>query len=78
MTTHINKTVSYLGYYRFLNENFPFFNTSKCYWLNTTYNNDYQFALKEIDGTYSKVYNEEKTTECSIVPVVKVSKEKLK
>lgn len=78
MTNHINKTISYSGYYRFLNELFPYFNTSKCYWLNTTYNNDYQFALQKIDDTYSKVYNEEKNKECSIAPKVKVSKEKLK
>lgn len=77
MEEHLKKTVSYNGYYRFINENFPYFVSSKCYWLDTDYDSSYQFALVKVDDTYSKIYNESKTSTCSIVPVVEVSKSKL-
>ena len=75
---HLNKTISYEGYYKFLNDKFPYFVTSKCYWLSTAYNDTYQFALQKMDDTYSKVYNESKNTSCSVVPVVEVSKASLR
>ena len=78
LTTHINKTISYKGYYKFLNEKFPYFTTTKCYWLSTEYDESHQFALKKIDEEYSKIYNEEKNTSCSVIPVAEVSKSSLK
>lgn len=77
MQDSINKVISYNGSYRFVNDTYPYFSTTKCYWLNTTYNDDKQFALQKIDDTYSKVYGEDKTTECSIVPVIEVAKKNL-
>lgn len=73
----INKVITYNGNYRFTNTTYPYFSTTKCYWLNTTYNDTKQFALKKMDETYSKIYGEDKTTECSIVPVLEVSKKNL-
>lgn len=77
LNAHISKTISYQGYYKFLNEKFPYFVSSKCYWLSTSYDDTHQFALQKMDDTYSKLYNEVKSTSCSIVPVVEVSKSKL-
>lgn len=77
LTDQINKVISYNGSYRFANEKYPYFTTTKCYWLNTSYNNDNQFALKKIDEEYSKIYGENKNTECSIVPVIEVAKKNL-
>ena len=77
-TAQINKAISYGGSFRFINEEYPYFSSTKCYWLNTNYKDNKQFALKKIDETYSKVYGEDKTTECSIVPVIEVAKDKLR
>ena len=77
-TSQINKAISYDGSFRFINEEYPYFSSTKCYWLNTNYKDNKQFALKKIDETYSKVYGEDKTTECSIVPVIEVAKDKLR
>ena len=78
LDNYITSTIDQNGYYRFLNEKFPFLGTSKCYWLNTTYNSTNQFALKRVDEMFSKVYNESKTTNCSVIPVAHVEKGKLK
>ena len=77
MDDYLEKTISYKGYYKFLNDGFGYFTTNKCYWLDTEYDDDYQFALQKVDDEYSKVYNEEKSATCSVVPVVIVSKAKL-
>ena len=78
ITSQINKAITYNGGFRFVNDNYPYFSTAKCYWLNTNYNDNKNFAIKKIDETYSKVYGEDKTTECSIVPVIEVAKDKLR
>jgi len=78
LTKHIERTISYQGYYKFENADFPYFVTSKCYWLSTKYDDTHQFALSKMDETYSKIYNENKTTTCSVVPVAEVSKARLK
>lgn len=70
----INKAITDTGYYKFLNEKFPFIVSSKCYWINSNYNEEYGFALTKIDDTYSKMYNEDKQTQCEIVPVIIASK----
>ena len=71
------KVIKYEGSYRFINNEYPYFSTTKCYWLNTTYNDTKQFAIRKIDDTYSKIYGEDKTSECSIVPVIEVAKTNL-
>ena len=70
----INNAITDTGYYKFLNEKFPFIVSSKCYWINSNYNEEYGFALTKIDDTYSKMYNEDKQTQCEIVPVIIASK----
>lgn len=83
ITSQINKAITYNGGFRFVNDNYPYFSTTKCYWLNTNYNDTKHFALKKIDETYSKVYGQvkqegETSVECSIVPVIEVAKDKLR
>lgn len=78
ITQSINKVTSYNGQYRFTSTNYPYLATTKCYWLDTEYSAEKQFAIQKIDDTYSKIYGELKTNECHIVPVLEVSKNKLK
>ena len=78
LNDYIASAISQNGYYRFLNEQFPYLTTTKCYWVDTTYSSTQQFALKKVDEEFSKVYNEDKTTKCSVIPVAKVNKIKLK
>lgn len=70
----LNKAIEGNGYYKFLNEKFPFLVSSKCYWINSEYNAENGFALSKIDETYSKIYNENKQAECEIIPVIIASK----
>lgn len=78
LSDQMAKVISYEGRYRFINSEYPYFATTKCYWLNTPYNDTKQFVIKKIDETYSSIYGEDKTTECSIVPVIEVAKKNLK
>ena len=78
LNDYIASAISQNGYYRFLNEQFPYLTTTKCYWVDTTYSSTQQFALTKVDEEFSKVYNEDKTTTCSVIPVAKVNKIKLK
>lgn len=73
---------SYQGYFRFKNEVFPYFSSAKCYWLDEYYGkdedkNDMHYALVKVDDLFAKVYPLKSTTECDMVPVVKISKSKL-
>lgn len=76
-TEILQNAISYNGYYRFNNQTFPYFLTSKCYWINTNYNDTSAFALKKIDDTYSKIYPELKESTCNVVPVIIASKTNL-
>lgn len=71
----INEAIEEKGYYRFVNEKFPYLVSSKCYWTKE-YDTDNVFALTKIDDTYSKIYIEskEKTDGCEVVPVIIASK----
>lgn len=73
----INNTISYNGYYSFLNQEYDYLVTSKCYWFKKEYNNEKGFALTTIDDLNSKIYGENKINNqddsnigCSVVPVI--------
>ena len=73
----INNTVLYNGYYKFLNQEYDFLVSSKCYWFKKEYNNEKGFALTMIDDLNSKIYGEDKfkpeedeSNKCSVVPVI--------
>ena len=73
----INKTTPYNGHYSFLNEEYEYLETKKCYWLNKEYDDKKAFALTKKDEETSKIYGEEKLTSCSVAPVIIAPKEKL-
>lgn len=77
INTELNKAVSYNGYYIFMNSRFNYLMTSRCYWLNNEYN-DGAFALVKVDNNTSKIYKEDRSNSCNIVPVITVSKGNLK
>lgn len=77
INTEINKAISYNGYYKFLNDKFNYFSSTNCYWVGTEYNTTNGFAIKAIDETNSKLYGENKTTSCKVIPVIIANKSSL-
>lgn len=73
----INRVTKYNGYFRFLNENYKYFVTNKCYWLKKEYNKTEAFALTKIDEETSKIYGANKNEECSVIPVILAPKKSL-
>lgn len=76
LTTEINKLISYNGYFKYLNSKFPYLASNKCYWLKSDYQ-DGAFAFIKIDDDYSKIYKEDVSTSCTILPIIEVSKSNL-
>lgn len=80
----INKTKKYNGYYSFLNDKYNYLVTNRCYWINNEYdywiNEEYYntkaFAITKIDENISKIYGEDKSSECSVIPVIIAPKPK--
>lgn len=64
----------YNGYYTFNNDTFSYLNSNRCYWTNTSYNDNKVFALTKVNDTTSKIYGENKDTECYVVPIIKAPK----
>lgn len=77
INTEITKAINYSGYYKFLNEKFSYLYADNCYWTNSSYDISNSFAIKKIDENNLKLYNETKTTNCNIVPVIIVNKSNL-
>jgi hypothetical protein len=77
INTEIAKSVSYTGYYSFINERFGYLSATNCYWTNSEYNSSNGFALKLIDTTNSKIYGEVKTSSCNVIPVILANKSNL-
>lgn len=73
-STEISRLTNSSGYYKISNENYSFMTSDVCYWINTEYNTNNGFALKNIDETNSKIYGETKTNTCKVIPVLVVSK----
>ena len=74
----IDRTIDYNGYIRYSNTNFPYFTSSSCYWLSNEYDANNQFAFVKINTKYSKIYAQTKTKNCKVLPVIEVSKAKLR
>lgn len=73
----IKQTIPYNGYYSFLNNEYPYLVTNKCYWLNKKYDNTKVFSLTKIDEVRTKIYGEENNNECSVIPVILAPKTSL-
>ena len=76
LTSEINKLISYNGYFKYLNSKFPYLASNKCYWVKSDYQ-DGAFAFIKIDDDYSKIYKEDVSTSCTILPIIEVSKSNL-
>ena len=73
----VDNTININGYFRFMNEKFSYLASSKCFWVRNDYGSDKAFALTRVDDTYSKIYGENKSNSCSVVPVIIAPKSKL-
>ena len=73
----INRVTKYNGYFSFRNNNYTYFVTNKCYWLNKEYNEIEAFALTKNAEETSKIYGENKNEECSVIPVILAPKTSL-
>lgn len=76
LTTEINKLINYNGYFKYSNSKFPYLASNKCYWVKSDYG-DGAFAFMKIDDNYSKIYKEDVTISCTILPIIEVSKSNL-
>lgn len=80
----INDVLKYNGYFRFKNEKFTYLSSTNCYWLGDKYSDTKQFALVKADDLFSKIYGQDLLNEsgtpntCKVVPVIEVSKIKLR
>lgn len=74
----VNKAINYGGHFSFLNNRFDYLATNKCYWVNTEYDANRAFALTKTDEATSKIYGENKSASCSVVPVILAHKDTLK
>lgn len=70
----VNKAITYQGHFSFLNERFDYLATNKCYWVNTSYDDDHAFALTKTDDVSSKIYGASKSSNCGVVPLIVASK----
>lgn len=74
MNNMISNAISSNGYYRFNNDKFGFYSATECYWTASEYSSNKAFAAKLIGLENSKIYGEEKTTSCNVVPIILVNK----
>lgn len=65
------------GHYEFSNEIFPYLASETCYWLDTEYDVDYAWAVKNMENNKIKLYPELKTNNCNVVPLIEVSEASL-
>lgn len=73
-TSIINSVSTNLGYMKFLKDKYSYFNTNNCYWTNTSYDSNKYYAVSSLDDTNYKLYGEQKTTSCNVVPVILINK----
>ena len=77
ISTELLSTISYTGYYKFLNSKFNYFVSNNCYWTDSEYDQNNAFAYEKVDETNSKIYGKLKSETCMIVPVIIVNKTNL-
>ncbi len=77
MDTEISKAISYNGYYRCINEKFNYLSSNNCYWTSSEYDDNNGFAFIKIDEVNSKIYAENKSSICNVIPVIIANKSDL-
>lgn len=70
LNTELLKATNYNGYYEYLTTEFNFITSNSCYWTTTSYNTDKAFAFMREDSIHGKIYGEDKTTNCGIIPII--------
>ncbi len=75
----LNNAVLLDGHFEFINDNFKFLynSSSTCYWTMTEYNTSKGYAFSKIDSSKSKLYGENKTTSCQVLPVIIITKKEI-
>lgn len=73
----INRVKKYKGYIQFQNSNYTYLVTNKCYWFKKDYSENEAFVLTKQSEETSKIYGENKSKECSVIPVIIAPKENL-
>ncbi|MGI6329674.1 MAG: hypothetical protein ACOXZR_02295 [Bacilli bacterium] len=74
MSSFLDKTVLFNGYYYFKNNKFNFLIPDNCYWTNSNYNDDYGYGVVKYNEKRTKIYAEEKEKICQVIPVIEVEK----
>lgn len=77
LDTELSKAISYNGYYRYINSKFNYLLSDNCYWTTSEYDVNNAFAIGKINETNSKIYNELKSNDCKVIPVIIANKENL-
>lgn len=67
----------YNSYIKFDSVLFDYLDTNKCIWLNYEYDENKGFAMTKLSDGIMKIYPEDKSTSCKIIPLISVSREKL-
>ena len=74
ISKNISKVTKDLGYYRFSSEKFLYLTSAVCYWTESNYNENQAFALIKVNDDESKIYNENKSNICKVLPIVEMNK----
>ena len=77
IATIIEKSKNYNGFFTYSSEKFPFLSSNKCYWVKTEYNVDKAYAFQKQDETTTKIYGNEKSATCYVVPLIIAPKNNL-
>lgn len=72
----LNSTSSSNGHFEFLNNKFEFLYNSDgtCYWTMSEYNSTKAYAFSKVNDDNSKLYGENKTILCQVIPVIVITK----
>ncbi len=74
LDTLIQDTIIYGGNYEFLNDSFPILQPNSCVWTVTEFDVSSTYALNIGDNDVSTIESTLDTTQCKIVPVIMVNK----
>ena len=76
MNNNITNVINSNAYYKYSLDKFSYLSTNRCYWTSSNYNTN-GFAFKKVNETTGKLYEEDASNTCNIVPVIIASKANL-
>lgn len=71
----LNEISQKKGYIKFNKNYFDHLSSEKCYWTSTSYNENMNYAIKNLDTNNIMLYGENKNNNCSFVPIIEIIKE---